>query len=252
MNDVPPITFPSLPQERQSCRHYDNLVPSRGFLNVCLQLGLTWTWMIAQALSQTSHIHSHALKRSRRRCRMKGSVLDFSWLALSVALSLKKAAVSSPPDLLQIWNCSSVVVMTSNGFSVLKLLKLFSIPLPTTFLDGLPKLYSRYWKNIAWSDHSGYRLTIKLGINNMKAWIHPALCQRFRLVVMGWCGDTFLVSLRPLCTKWSFKLHSLPKYCHWPIPSWLKGMHLPMAPSSKIMDDFTKLKSSQTLLWDAL
>ncbi len=36
------------------------------------------------------------------------------------------------------------------------------------------------WKNIPWSDES----ESEFGIKNMKAWIHPALSQRFRLVVV--------------------------------------------------------------------
>ncbi|KAG8550500.1 hypothetical protein GDO81_024898 [Engystomops pustulosus] len=36
----------------------------------------------------------------------------------------------------------------------------------------------------------------EFGVNNMKAWIHPALYQRFRLVVVvSWCGEYFLGTL---------------------------------------------------------
>ncbi len=45
------------------------------------------------------------------------------------------------------------------------------------------------WKNVAWSDESRFLLRhsdvgSEFGVNHMKAWIHPALSQRFRLVVM--------------------------------------------------------------------
>ncbi len=45
------------------------------------------------------------------------------------------------------------------------------------------------WKNIAWSDESRFLLRhsdgrVKIWVKNMKAWIHPALSQRFRLVVV--------------------------------------------------------------------
>ncbi len=35
----------------------------------------------------------------------------------------------------------------------------------------------------------------EFGIKNMKAWIHPALSQRFRLVMVYWCGGYFLGTL---------------------------------------------------------
>ncbi len=45
------------------------------------------------------------------------------------------------------------------------------------------------WKNVGWSDESWSLLRhsdvgSKFGVKNMKAWIHPALSQRFRLVVV--------------------------------------------------------------------
>ncbi len=41
------------------------------------------------------------------------------------------------------------------------------------------------WKNIAWSDESRFLLRwSEFGVKNMKAWIHPALSQRFRLGVV--------------------------------------------------------------------
>ncbi len=45
------------------------------------------------------------------------------------------------------------------------------------------------WKNVAWSDESWFLLQhsdvgSEFGVKNMKAWIHPALSQRFRLVVV--------------------------------------------------------------------
>jgi len=44
------------------------------------------------------------------------------------------------------------------------------------------------WKNVAWSDDLDFCCDIQMvgsefGVKNMKAWIHPALSQRFRLVV---------------------------------------------------------------------
>ncbi len=35
----------------------------------------------------------------------------------------------------------------------------------------------------------------EFGVKNMKAWIHPALSQWFRLVVVKWCGGYFLGTL---------------------------------------------------------
>ena len=41
----------------------------------------------------------------------------------------------------------------------------------------------------------------ELGVNNMKAWIHPALYQQFRLeVVVKGVGDMFLAYFRPFVT----------------------------------------------------
>ncbi len=46
------------------------------------------------------------------------------------------------------------------------------------------------WKNVAWSDESDdfccdiQMVGSEFGVNNMKAWIHPALSQRFRLLVV--------------------------------------------------------------------
>ncbi len=45
------------------------------------------------------------------------------------------------------------------------------------------------WKNVAWSDESRFLLwhsddTVRIWRKNMKAWIHPALSQRFRQVVV--------------------------------------------------------------------
>ncbi len=45
------------------------------------------------------------------------------------------------------------------------------------------------WKNVAWSDESRFLLQhsdigSEFGVKNMKAWIHPALSQQFRLVVV--------------------------------------------------------------------
>lgn len=76
------------------------MVVSRGLFD-CMFSAWPYLNLDDVAVSQTSQIHSHALKRSRRRGRMKGSFPDFSLLALSVPLSLKKVAVTTPPDLLQ-------------------------------------------------------------------------------------------------------------------------------------------------------
>ena len=43
------------------------------------------------------------------------------------------------------------------------------------------------WKNVAWSDASRFLPPFKwseFGVNNMKAWIYPALYQWFRLVLV--------------------------------------------------------------------
>ncbi len=44
------------------------------------------------------------------------------------------------------------------------------------------------WKNVVWSDESRFMLRQMVGsesgVKNMKAWIHPALSQQFRLVVV--------------------------------------------------------------------
>ncbi len=45
------------------------------------------------------------------------------------------------------------------------------------------------WKNVVWSDESRFLLQhsdvgSEFGVKNMKEWIHPALSQRFRLVVV--------------------------------------------------------------------
>ncbi len=61
----------------------------------------------------------------------------------------------------------------------------------------------------------------EFGIKNMKAWIHHALSQRFRLVVVvKWCGDILFGKVwAPLSTKWAlFICHSLPEYYFWPCP----------------------------------
>ncbi len=60
------------------------------------------------------------------------------------------------------------------------------------------------WKNVAWSDESRFLLRLsdvgsEFGLKNMKAWIYPALSQRFRLVVVVLCvGDIFLAHFGPL------------------------------------------------------
>ncbi len=57
------------------------------------------------------------------------------------------------------------------------------------------------WKNVAWSDESRFLLRhsdvgSEFAVKYMKALIHPALSQRFRLlVVVLWCGGNFLGTL---------------------------------------------------------
>ncbi len=58
----------------------------------------------------------------------------------------------------------------------------------------------------------------EFGVKNIKALIHPALSQWFRLVVV-W-GIFFLAHFGPLGANWAlFKCHSLPEYCYWLCPS---------------------------------
>ncbi len=57
------------------------------------------------------------------------------------------------------------------------------------FTQTSPKLDNRRLKNVAWSDESWFLLRhsdvgSEFGVKNMKAWIHPALSQRFRLLVV--------------------------------------------------------------------
>lgn len=57
----------------------------------------------------------------------------------------------------------------------------------------------------------------EFGVNNMKAWIHPILYQRF--VAGGVRGEYFLRTLCPLSNNWaSFKLCNLREYCCCPCP----------------------------------
>ncbi len=57
------------------------------------------------------------------------------------------------------------------------------------------------WKNVAWSDESRFLLRhsdvgSEFAVKYMKALIHPALSQQFRLlVVVLWCGGNFLGTL---------------------------------------------------------
>ena len=60
----------------------------------------------------------------------------------------------------------------------------------------------------------------EFGTNNMRAWLHPALYQRSKMMVVEWCGGSFPGISGALSTSWaSFKRHSLPEYCFWPCPS---------------------------------
>ncbi len=50
------------------------------------------------------------------------------------------------------------------------------------------------------------------GVKNMKAWIHPVQASG------GGVGDILLAHFGLLSTNWvSFKRHSLPEYCCWPV-----------------------------------
>ncbi len=52
------------------------------------------------------------------------------------------------------------------------------------FTQGHQNWTIKDWKNVARSDESGQMVGSEFGVKNMKAWIHPALSQRFRLVVV--------------------------------------------------------------------
>ena len=54
----------------------------------------------------------------------------------------------------------------------------------------------------------------EFGLNNMKAWIHPACINGSGW--WWWCfgvRDIFLAQFGPLSTNQAFKCHSLPEYC---------------------------------------
>ncbi len=95
----------------------------------------------------------------------------------------------------------------------------------------------------------------EFGVKNMKAWIHPALSQRFRLVVvvvvMVW-GIFSWHTLCPLVTiEHRFKRHSLPEYCLLTmcISLWLQCTHLLMATSSRIMHHVTSSNHLRLVSW---
>lgn len=59
----------------------------------------------------------------------------------------------------------------------------------------------------------------EVGVNSMKTWIRPALCQMFRMLVVWWCGGLFLAHFGPLSTNGAlYKHHRLPQCCCWPYP----------------------------------
>ncbi len=70
------------------------------------------------------------------------------------------------------------------------------------------------WKNVVWSDESRFLLWHSDGRVRIwhSAWIHPALSQRFRLVVIVW-GVFSWHTLGPSVQIEKFKCHSLPEYC---------------------------------------
>lgn len=76
----------------------------------------------------------------------------------------------------------------------------------------------------------------EFGINNMKAWSHPASYKRFMLGIFPWHTLSLLL---PNEHRWN-------AYLSVSIILWLQCAHLPMAPSSKIMHHVTELKASQS------
>lgn len=83
---------------------------------------------------------------------------------------------------------------------------------PTTehWGDNLHKLtkieqWRNEWRNVAWSDESDFSFVIG---NIMKAWIHPALYQQFRqLVVMSlWGGVAQSIDLKLCSWTWQMSL----------------------------------------------
>lgn len=84
----------------------------------------------------------------------------------------------------------------------------------------------------------------EIGINNMKAWIHPAAYNGSSW--WCWCNVWEILCLHtPIRFNWaSFKCHSLPEYWWWP-----QCTHLVMDISSSIMDHVIKL-IFQTGFWN--
>ncbi len=87
----------------------------------------------------------------------------------------------------------------------------------------------------------------EFGVKNMKAWIHPALSQRLRLVVMVWGIFSWhtlglLVPIEHCLNATAY----LSIVADMSIPLWLQCTNLLMSTSSRIMHHVTKLKSSQT------
>ncbi len=88
----------------------------------------------------------------------------------------------------------------------------------------------------------------EFGVKNMKAWIHPALSQQFRMVVVVWgifswhtLGPLVPIEHRLIATAY---LSIVADHVH-PFMTTVYT-YLLMAISSRIMHHVTKLKSSQT------
>ncbi len=89
----------------------------------------------------------------------------------------------------------------------------------------------------------------EFGVKNKKAWIHPALSQRFRMdgngvMVWGIYSWHTLGLLVPIVHRLHATAYLL--LLTMSISLWLQCTHLLMATSSRIMHHVTKLKSSPT------
>ncbi len=84
----------------------------------------------------------------------------------------------------------------------------------------------------------------EFGVNNMKAWIHPAWYQWFRLVLVGYFSSWH--TLAPLVlVKGCLNSTAWVMLLTMSVLLWLQCKYLVMATSSRIMCHLTKLKSSQ-------
>ncbi len=109
------------------------------------------------------------------------------------------------------------------------------------------------WKNVACLMSLDFCCNIQMiesefGVKNMKAWIHPALSQRFRLVVVvWWCGGYFLGTLCivPIEHRLNATVY-LSIVADHVLPFMTTVYPSSDTTSSRIMHHVTKLKSSQT------